>query len=165
MLSWRESGERIGLPYVSRLWEGLMSEHSEDQIREYAHQLWEAAGQPEGQSDEFWHRAKSELESGANEKEVDDDYPKPMPEWARSAFHRVSVARRRKNSMVGGSENYDRFLATRYNASTAALTTVSYCVDQVADRVLRKIEDMTKTAPSRRWPLHLPAECCSCDGA
>ena len=38
-----------------------LSKVSEDQIRNYAHQLWEKAGKPEGRHDEFWHAAESEL--------------------------------------------------------------------------------------------------------
>jgi DUF2934 family protein len=34
---------------------------SEEQIRNYAHQLWEKAGKPEGRHDEFWHAAEAEL--------------------------------------------------------------------------------------------------------
>jgi hypothetical protein len=34
---------------------------SEDQIRNYAHQLWEKAGKPEGKDAEFWHAAEAEL--------------------------------------------------------------------------------------------------------
>ena len=30
-------------------------------IRERAHQLWEAAGKPEGQEDRFWHEAEQQL--------------------------------------------------------------------------------------------------------
>jgi hypothetical protein len=36
---------------------------NEDQIRNYAHQLWEKAGRPEGRDDEFWHAAKAELDA------------------------------------------------------------------------------------------------------
>jgi Protein of unknown function (DUF2934) len=52
-----------------------MPEHSDEQIREYAHRLWEQAGKPEGQSDDFWHQAKSELEADV----PGDDTPAPMP--------------------------------------------------------------------------------------
>lgn len=34
---------------------------TEEQIRHYAHLLWEKAGQPEGRADEFWHAAEVEL--------------------------------------------------------------------------------------------------------
>jgi hypothetical protein len=30
-------------------------------IRQRAHQLWEAAGKPEGQKDRFWHEAERQL--------------------------------------------------------------------------------------------------------
>lgn len=41
--------------------EKSMSKPTEDQIRARAHELWEAAGRPEGQQDEFWHKAEQEL--------------------------------------------------------------------------------------------------------
>ena len=40
-----------------------MAKPSEERIREKAHQLWEAAGKPEGREDEFWHQAEKELGS------------------------------------------------------------------------------------------------------
>ena len=46
-----------------------MSEQSDDmtqRLRERAHALWEKEGCPDGRSDEFWHRAQSEIESEAN---------------------------------------------------------------------------------------------------
>lgn len=55
-----------------------MPEYSDDQIREYAHRLWEQAGQPDGKSDAFWHQAKSELQGNLPDPDVDS--PKPMPE-------------------------------------------------------------------------------------
>ncbi|MGM5000017.1 DUF2934 domain-containing protein [Tardiphaga sp. 20_F10_N6_6] len=53
-----------------------MPRYSEEQIREYAHKLWEREGRPEGKADDFWHQAKSELESDA----PGDEDLKPMPE-------------------------------------------------------------------------------------
>jgi hypothetical protein len=34
---------------------------TEEQIRNYAHLLWERAGRPEGRAEEFWHAAEVEL--------------------------------------------------------------------------------------------------------
>ena len=34
---------------------------TEQQIRDYAHLLWERAGKPEGRDTEFWHAAEVEL--------------------------------------------------------------------------------------------------------
>jgi hypothetical protein len=34
---------------------------TEQQIRDYAHQLWEQAGRPGGRDAEFWHAAEVEL--------------------------------------------------------------------------------------------------------
>lgn len=36
---------------------------SEEQIRNYAYQLWEKAGRPEGGSEEFWRQAENELDA------------------------------------------------------------------------------------------------------
>jgi hypothetical protein len=41
--------------------EGTMDQPTENQIRERAHQLWEAAGKPEGRHEEFWQQAEREL--------------------------------------------------------------------------------------------------------
>jgi len=38
--------------------EGYWHEH---RVRERAYQLWEAAGRPDGRSDEFWQRAEAEI--------------------------------------------------------------------------------------------------------
>lgn len=38
-----------------------MAEPNEDEIRTYAHQLWEKAGRPEGRDKEFWELAQREL--------------------------------------------------------------------------------------------------------
>jgi len=53
---------------------------SEDQIRQYAHQLWEREGQPEGRADDLWHQAKAELESDEPGNEAISEAPKSMPE-------------------------------------------------------------------------------------
>ena len=42
-----------------------MAEPSDEQIRTRAHQLWEAAGSPEGREHEFWYQAEKELRGGA----------------------------------------------------------------------------------------------------
>lgn len=46
---------------------------SHEQIRTYAHQLWEKAGRPEGRDEEFWHAAEAELD-------VDSESPDPATE-------------------------------------------------------------------------------------
>ena len=38
-----------------------MDRPSEEQIRERSHQLWEAAGKPEGRHEEFWRQAERQL--------------------------------------------------------------------------------------------------------
>jgi hypothetical protein len=66
----------VPLPQFSIFEERPMPRYSEEEIREYAHKLWEREGRPEGKADDFWHQAKSELESDA----PGDEDPKPMPE-------------------------------------------------------------------------------------
>jgi Protein of unknown function (DUF2934) len=39
----------------------MMSEPSNAEIQQRAHQLWEQAGRPEGRDDEFWFQAEQEL--------------------------------------------------------------------------------------------------------
>jgi hypothetical protein len=41
-----------------------VSNPPEDEIRERAHQLWQAAGRPDGREDEFWHEAERQLKEG-----------------------------------------------------------------------------------------------------
>jgi hypothetical protein len=36
---------------------------TEQQIRDYAHMLWEKAGKPDGREVEFWHAAEVELDA------------------------------------------------------------------------------------------------------
>jgi Protein of unknown function (DUF2934) len=38
---------------------------NDEQIRERAHQLWEAAGRPEGREHDFWYQAEHELKGDA----------------------------------------------------------------------------------------------------
>jgi len=48
-------------------------------IAKRAHELWEAAGRPEGHAEAFWFKAEEELES----REYGNDHPQPvspMPE-------------------------------------------------------------------------------------
>ncbi len=46
------------------------NEDFEQRVRERAYALWEAAGSPEGRADEFWDRARSQIEA-----EDDPDAP------------------------------------------------------------------------------------------
>lgn len=55
-----------------------MSRVTDEQIREYAHRIWEREGKPEGRADEIWHQAKSELEADEPGNELSK--PAPMPE-------------------------------------------------------------------------------------
>jgi hypothetical protein len=40
-----------------------MAKYSEEEIRNYAHRLWEKEGKPEGRSDELWRQAEIELDA------------------------------------------------------------------------------------------------------
>ena len=42
-----------------------MFKPTDEQIRTRAHQLWEAAGSPDGREDDFWHLAEHQLSGGA----------------------------------------------------------------------------------------------------
>jgi hypothetical protein len=52
-----------------------MAKYPDEQIRNYARQLWEKAGCPEDRADEFWRRAEIELDA---EGEFEDT-PKTLP--------------------------------------------------------------------------------------
>jgi DUF2934 family protein len=53
--------------------EGRIVMATKEQIRNYAHQLWEKAGRPEGRDAEFWHAAEVEL----NGESESPDAPTP----------------------------------------------------------------------------------------
>jgi hypothetical protein len=36
---------------------------AEERVRERAYELWEQAGRPDGQADEYWRQARAELEA------------------------------------------------------------------------------------------------------
>ena len=38
-----------------------MDNVDEDQVRARAHQLWEKAGKPDGQDEQFWHEAERQV--------------------------------------------------------------------------------------------------------
>ncbi len=40
-----------------------MANPNDEQIRVRAHQLWEAAGRPEGREQDFWYQAEQELKA------------------------------------------------------------------------------------------------------
>jgi hypothetical protein len=50
---------------------------TEEQIRDYAHLLWEKAGRPGGRDVEFWHAAEVELnaESESPDSPTESDQP------------------------------------------------------------------------------------------
>lgn len=44
---------------------------TDQRIRERAHQLWEAAGSPEGREQEFWYQAERELKGDLSNNPVE----------------------------------------------------------------------------------------------
>jgi Protein of unknown function (DUF2934) len=50
---------------------------SEEQIRNYAHQLWEEAGRPEGRDAEFWHAAEVELNAKSGNADTPTELNQP----------------------------------------------------------------------------------------
>jgi hypothetical protein len=54
------------------LTEEHMSKYPDEQIRNYAHQLWEKAGRPEGKADEFWRQAEIELDAESESVDPSD---------------------------------------------------------------------------------------------
>jgi len=53
---------------------------SEQDIRDRAYQLWEEAGRPEGEPDQFWNRAREALTKSSGEDLVEKaggHYPPP----------------------------------------------------------------------------------------
>jgi len=64
-----------------------MAKYSEDQIRNYAHRLWEKEGKPEGKSDEFWRQAEIELDADSEMSDPGDqpnakNYPRIIVQFA-----------------------------------------------------------------------------------
>ncbi|MDB5416183.1 MAG: hypothetical protein JWR10_4518 [Rubritepida sp.] len=53
----------------------------EGRIREKAYRLWQDAGSPDGQEEDFWHRAKTEVEQEEKklDKELADSFPASDP--------------------------------------------------------------------------------------
>jgi hypothetical protein len=55
---------------------------TEQQIRDYAYQLWERAGRPQGRDAEFWHAAEVEL----NAESESPDAPTPSEQPNRNSL-------------------------------------------------------------------------------
>ena len=66
-----------------------MADTREDRIRQRAHLLWEAAGQPEGDDAAHWHQAEAEIDAaGAATPPIVDitpATPEPAPETPKPA--------------------------------------------------------------------------------
>jgi hypothetical protein len=50
---------------------------TKEQIRDYAHLLWEKAGKPDGRSEEFWHAAEVELNTESDSPDSPTDETQP----------------------------------------------------------------------------------------
>ncbi|HEY2245930.1 MAG TPA: DUF2934 domain-containing protein [Bradyrhizobium sp.] len=50
---------------------------TEDQIRHYAHLLWEKAGKPHGRADDFWHAAEVELNAESDSPDAPTETTQP----------------------------------------------------------------------------------------
>ena len=50
---------------------------TEEQIRNYAHLLWERAGRPEGRAAEFWHAAEVELNAESESPDAPTEEMQP----------------------------------------------------------------------------------------
>ncbi|MGY4314946.1 DUF2934 domain-containing protein [Bradyrhizobium sp. JR3.5] len=50
---------------------------TEQQIRDYAHLLWERAGKPEGRDTEFWHAAEVELNAERESPDAPTEIDQP----------------------------------------------------------------------------------------
>jgi hypothetical protein len=50
---------------------------TEQQIRNYAHQLWEKAGRPDGRDMEFWHAAEVELNAASESPDAPTQSTQP----------------------------------------------------------------------------------------
>jgi len=67
---------------------------TEEQIRNYAHLLWEKAGRPESRAEEFWHAAEVELNSESEspdaptEETSGDETKRPTPNEQASKLTR-----------------------------------------------------------------------------
>jgi Protein of unknown function (DUF2934). len=50
---------------------------TDEQIRNYAHQLWETAGRPDGRDMEFWHAAEVELNAESESPDAPSKLTQP----------------------------------------------------------------------------------------
>ena len=55
----------------------MSQEEAEQRVRERAYALWEQAGRPEGQADEFWDRAHHEIQGEPDGLEPSEIPPDP----------------------------------------------------------------------------------------
>ena len=55
----------------------------EERVRLRAYKLWEQAGRPEGRSEEFWERARAEVE--AEDAGRGDERPNDAPPHSKAA--------------------------------------------------------------------------------
>ncbi|MFC3631185.1 DUF2934 domain-containing protein [Paracoccus angustae] len=83
-----------------------MTTRREDQIRQRAHQLWEEQGRPEGQHEEHWRQASSEIGDDGDDGMGGDTPPSPHlqedpPEGDRGTIE-SELARRQYDDLENG---------------------------------------------------------------
>ena len=73
---------------------------TEEQIRNYAHLLWERAGRPEGRADEFWQAAEVELNAESESPDAPTaESPTPSDQASKLTEHDPELA-----SFIGPNE-------------------------------------------------------------
>ena len=60
---------------------------TEQQIRDYAHLLWERAGKPEGRDTEFWHAAEIELNAESDSPDAPTEIDQPQQDHASGVIN------------------------------------------------------------------------------
>ena len=83
-----------------------MTTRREDQIRQRAHQLWEDQGRPEGQHEEHWRQASSEIGEDGGSDTDGETSPAPRlqedpPEGDRDTVE-SELARRQYDELENG---------------------------------------------------------------
>jgi Protein of unknown function (DUF2934) len=66
---------------------------TEEQIRNYAHLLWERAGRPEGRAEEFWHAAEVDLTAESESPDAATaESPTPSDQASKLTEHDPGLA-------------------------------------------------------------------------
>lgn len=77
-----------------------MANETENQIRERAHAIWEEQGQPDGQADQHWQQAETEIigASGEDASTATDDLPPSAMATSAAAEQLAKPPRRTKTA-------------------------------------------------------------------